>query len=60
MHWFLIKYTMITKEQIEQLGKLIYDINPDKHYWFFRTMGGTYYDEFVSRGYIAFGFADEY
>lgn len=51
---------MITKEQIEQLGKLICDINPDKHYWFFRTMGGTYYDEFVSRGYIAFGFADEY
>ena len=47
---------MITKEQIEQLGKLICDINPDKHYWFFRTMGGTYYDEFVSRGYIAFGY----
>lgn len=47
---------MITKEQIEQLGNLIYNINPDKHYWFFRTMGGTYYDEYVSRGYIAFGY----
>ena len=52
----LIKYSMITKEQIEQLGNLICNINPDKHYWFFRTMGGTYYDEFVSRGYIAFGY----
>lgn len=47
---------MITKEQIEQLGNLIYNINPDKHYWFFRTMGGTYYDDFVSMGYIAFGY----
>ena len=47
---------MITREQIEQLGSLICNISPDKHYWFFRTMGGTYYDEFVSRGYIAFGY----
>ena len=47
---------MITREQIEQLGNLICNISPDKHYWFFRTMGGTYYDEYVSRGYIAFGY----
>ena len=31
---------MITREQIEQLGQLIQNVNPDKHYWFFRTMGG--------------------
>ena len=36
---------MITREQIEQLGQLIQNVNPDKHYWFFRTMGGQYYDE---------------
>ena len=38
---------MISREQIEQLGQLIQNVNPDKHYWFFRTMGGLYYDEFV-------------
>lgn len=47
---------MISKEQIKQLGELICNISPDKRYWFFRTMGGTYYDEFVSRGYIAYGY----
>lgn len=47
---------MITKEQIEQLGQFIQKVNPDKHYWFFRTMGGLYYDEFVSKGYIAIGY----
>lgn len=49
---------MITKEQIEQLGKLIQNVNPNKHYWFFRTMGGYYYDEFVSNGFIAIGYDD--
>lgn len=47
---------MISREQIEQLGQLIQNVNPDKHYWFFRTMGGLYYDEFVSKGYIAIGY----
>lgn len=47
---------MITREQIEQLGQLIQNVNADKHYWFFRTMGGLYYDEFVSKGYIAIGY----
>lgn len=47
---------MITREQIEQLGQLVQNINPDKHYWFFRTMGGRYYDEFVSNGFIAIGY----
>ena len=47
---------MITREQIEQLGQLIQDVNPDKHYWFFRTMGGYLYDEFVSKGFIAIGY----
>lgn len=49
---------MIEKTQIEQLGQLVQNINPDKHYWFFRTMGGLYYDEFVSMGYIAIGYDD--
>jgi hypothetical protein len=49
---------MITREQIEQLGQLIHDVNSDKHYWFFRTMGGLYYDEFVSHGFIAIGYDD--
>ena len=49
---------MITKEQIEQLGLLISEVSPNKHYWFFRTMGGHYYDEFVSKGFIAIGYDD--
>ena len=49
---------MITREQIEQLGLLIREVNPDKHYWFFRTMGGHFYDEFVSMGFIAIGYDD--
>lgn len=49
---------MITKTQIEQLGLLVQNVNPDKHYWFFRTMGGLYYDDFVSKGYIAIGYND--
>ena len=49
---------MITKEQIEQLGLLISKVSPNKHYWFFRTMGGHYYDEFVSKGFIAIGYDD--
>lgn len=48
--------TMISRDQIEQLGQLIQNVNPDKHYWFFRTMGGMYYDEFVSKGFIAIGY----
>lgn len=47
---------MITREQIEQLGQLIQNVNPDRHYWFFRTMGGHLYDEFVSKGFIAIGY----
>ena len=47
---------MITKEQLEQLGLLIHNVSPDKHYWFFRTMGGVYYDEFISKGFIAIGY----
>lgn len=47
---------MMTKQEIEQLGKFIQDVNPDKHYWFFRTMGGALYDEFYRDGYIAIGY----
>lgn len=49
---------MITKEQLEQLRLLIHNVNPNKHYWFFRTMGGLYYDEFVSKGFVAIGYDD--
>ena len=39
---------MITREQIEQLGQLSQNVNPDKHYWFFRTMGGHCFQRFYS------------
>lgn len=32
------------------------EIQPNRAYWLVRTMGGDYYYEFVSRGYIAIGY----
>lgn len=48
------------KEQynIEQLGSLVSNLNAEKHYWFFRSMGGTFFDEFVDDGFIAIGYDD--
>lgn len=47
---------MITEEQKNELNALISDVDAEKHYWFFRTMQGTLYDEFVNEGYIAIGY----
>lgn len=47
---------MITEEQKEQLTTLIAKMDAERHYWFFRTMGGYYFDEFVNDGFIAIGY----
>lgn len=47
---------MISQLQIRKLNDLISDINTEKHYWFFRSMGGAYYSDFVNEGYIAIGY----
>lgn len=47
---------MITEEQKKSLIKLISDIDTTKNYWFIRTMGGSYFDDFVSGGYVAIGY----
>lgn len=46
------------KEQynIEQLGSLVSNLNAEKHYWFFRSMGGTFFDEFVEDEFVAIGY----
>lgn len=40
----------------EQIASVMNKISSDKQYWFLRTMGGTYYDEFCSNGFIAIGY----
>jgi restriction system protein len=52
----LNKIKMITEEQKSSLIKLISDIDTTKNYWFIRTMGGSYFDDFVSGGYVAIGY----
>ena len=47
---------MITSEQLKQLEGLLNEVSSDKHYWFFRSMGGAFYDEFISSGFIAMGY----
>lgn len=47
---------MISEEQKKELSSLIADIVPDKHYWFFRTMGGELYGEFCNEGFVALGY----
>jgi hypothetical protein len=47
---------MISPEQVEKLNELISTINTDKHYWFIRSMGGAYFNEFVDDGFIAIGY----
>lgn len=40
----------------EELVDDIKSIDSEQQYWMVRTMGGSYYDEFVSGGYIAIGY----
>ena len=46
------------KEQynIEQLGSLVSNLNAEKHYWFFRSMGGTFFNEFIEGEFVAIGY----
>lgn len=48
-----------TLNLIERYQLPITVIPEDRKYWFFRTQGGEYYNEFTSQGYIALGF-DEF
>ncbi len=47
---------MLSEEQKKELSSIFADIVPNKHYWFFRTMGGYYYDEFINGGFIALSY----
>lgn len=38
------------------LAKVIKSIPSNTHYWLVRTMGGDYYNEYITRGYIAIGY----
>lgn len=40
----------------EELADDIKNIDSEQNYWMVRTMGGAYYDEFVSGNYIAVGY----
>lgn len=47
---------MITDEQKELLSKLIANMDSEKHYWFLRTMGGNFFEEFYNDGFVAIGY----
>ncbi|MBR6962615.1 MAG: hypothetical protein IKH86_03195 [Prevotella sp.] len=47
---------MLIKEQVDSLRSFLSSTTKDKQYWFFRTMGGYHFDEFVSKGFIALGY----
>uniref|UniRef100_UPI0040292AFA hypothetical protein n=1 Tax=Parabacteroides merdae TaxID=46503 RepID=UPI0040292AFA len=34
------------------------EIKEDRHYWLVRSMGGDFYHEYISRGYVAIGYND--
>ena len=55
---FKILNKMKEQYNIEQLGSLVSNLNTDKRYWFFRSMGGTFFEEFVEDGFIAIGSDD--
>ena len=42
-------------ENIECLNEYVQVINNENRYWMVRTMGGSYYDEFVEEGFVAIG-----
>lgn len=41
---------------IEKLLKDVKTVNTQSKYWMVRSMGGDYYHEFISRGYVAIGY----
>jgi len=47
---------MTIEQQAEKLNELIANVSSEKHYWFFRSMGGIYFKEFYEEGYIAIGY----
>ena len=47
---------MISQQMVNRLNELISNVNSEKHYWFFRSMGGTFFSEFINEGYIAIGY----
>lgn len=47
---------MLTEEQKTQLCSLIDNLDSEKHYWFFRTMSGSFFNEFLEYGFVAIGY----
>ncbi|ATV30425.1 hypothetical protein [Prevotella intermedia] len=47
---------MKTEELKEKLNSLITTVDSETQYWFFRTMSGSYFEDYFQNGYIAFGY----
>lgn len=39
-----------------EVAEFVIDEISERHYWFVRTNGGEYYDDYFHEGYIAVGF----
>lgn len=44
------------KINIQSIIDLLTIVNPSNNYWFMRTLGGEYYNEFVENNFIAIGY----
>lgn len=47
---------MSIKSELEKLALSVPRINENRNYWFVRTEGGDYYENFISGNYIAIGY----
>jgi predicted Mrr-cat superfamily restriction endonuclease len=49
---------MSQRSELKDLESHIVTINDDCNYWFIRTIGGAYFNEFVENNFIAIGYND--
>ena len=46
----------MTQDEISNLVDQLVKIKPQKQYWFIRTMGGSYYPDFLANDFVAIGY----
>ncbi len=45
-------------ELLAQKGLVLQEVSSERHYWFIRTQGGSYFEEFFLDGFVAIGHED--
>lgn len=49
---------MMDIESVKQIFNDIISVQADTQYWLIRSMGGDYFKEYITRGYVAIGYND--